>query len=396
MLLKNCRLIPELTEGYSGTMADILIENGNIAAIGSCGTIAAEGETLDAAGKTVLPGLFDLHAHLMLVNADFYGLLMKDSNAAMVDCIRFAKNYLKYGYTTVRDCGGPSYTNIAVRDAIRDGVISGPDVISCGLILTPTAKGNGTFSNIYDEIDDPKDLMHAVRRDICHGADFIKYMATGSVANLGGEPGELVATPEELRAVSDAASFCNTYVAAHCHGLEGIKQCIRNGIYTIEHATYIDDECIDMILHQERQSALVPTFACMYERYMNFDEVRDADNEISVQCHAAFVAAREGIRKASQAGVLVGWGTDQTMQEMLEMPGREFVAREHMGLSNVELLKQATINSAKIVKQDDRKGTVKVGKAADLIVIDGDPVADISVMNQEPLHVLKNGVKVTV
>ena len=78
----------------------------------------------------MLPGLFDLHAHLMLVTADFYGLLMKDSNAAMVDCIRFAKNYLKYGYTTVRDCGGPSYTNIAVRDAIRDGVISGPDVIS--------------------------------------------------------------------------------------------------------------------------------------------------------------------------------------------------------------------------------------------------------------------------
>lgn len=344
----------------------------------------------------MLPGLFDLHAHLMLVNADFYGLLMKDSNAAMVDCIRFAKNYLKYGYTTVRDCGGPSYTNIAVRDAIRDGVISGPDVISCGLILTPTAKGNGTFSNIYDEIDAPGELMHAVRKDICHGADFIKYMATGSVANLGGEPGELVATPEELRAVSDAAAFCNTYVAAHCHGLEGIKQCIRNGVYTIEHATYINDECIDMILHQERQSTLVPTFACMYERYMNFDEVRDADNEISVQCHAAFVAAREGIRKASQAGVLVGWGTDQTMQEMLEMPGREFVARAHMGLSNVELLKQATINSAKIVKQDDRKGTVKVGKAADLIVIDGDPVADISVMNQEPVHVLKNGVKVTV
>ena len=275
-------------------------------------------------------------------------------------------------------------------------MISGPDVISCGLILTPTAKGNGTFSNIYDEIDDPKDLMHAVRRDICHGADFIKYMATGSVSNLGGEPGELVATPEELRAVSDAASFCNTYVAAHCHGLEGIKQCIRNGVYTIEHATYIDDECIDMILHQQRQSALVPTFACMYERYMNFDAERDKNNEISVQCHAAFVAAKEGIRKASQADVLVGWGTDQTMQEMLEMPGREFVARAHMGLSNIELLKQATINSAKIVKQDDRKGTVKVGKAADLIVIDGDPVADISVMNQEPVHVLKNGVKVTV
>lgn len=391
MLLKNCRLVPELTEGYQGHMADILVESGIIAAVAPCGTLPVEGEVLDLAGRTVLPGLFDLHAHLMLIHSDFYGLLMKDSNSTMVDCIRFAKNYLKYGYTTVRDCGGPSYTNIAVRDAISEGVVPGPDIISCGYIITPTAKGNGTFSNIYNEVDKASELMHAVRKDICHGADFIKYMATGSVANPSGEPGELVATPEELRAVSDAAAFCNTYVAAHCHGLEGIKQCIRNGVYTIEHATYIDDECIDMILHQKRQSALVPTFACMYERYMNFDEVRDADNEISVQCHAAFVAAREGIWKASQAGVLVGWGTDQTMQEFLDMPGREFIARTHMGLSNVELLKQATINSAKIVGQDDQKGTVKVGKVADLIVIDGDPIADISRMNCEPVYVLKNG-----
>ena len=149
-----------------------------------------------------------------------------------------------------------------------------------------------------------------------------------------------------------------------------------------------------MILHQQRQSALVPTFACMYERYLSFDPQRDRDNEISVQCHAAFVAAKDGVRKASQAGVLVGWGTDQTMQELLEMPGREFIARTHTGLSNVELLKQATINSARIVKQDNCKGTVRVGKLADLIVIDGDPVADISVMNKEPLHVLKGGVKV--
>ena len=124
---------------------------------------------------------------------------------------------------------------------------------------------------------------------------------------------------------------------------------------------------------------------------MNFDAEHDKDNEISVQCHTAFVAAKTGIRKASQAGVLVGWGTDQTMQELLDMPGREFIARTHMGLSNVELLKQATINSAKIVGQDDQKGTVKVGKVADLIIIDGDPVADISRMNCEPVYVLKNG-----
>ena len=161
---------------------------------------------------------------------------------------------------------------------------------------------------------------------------------------LGGEPGELVATPEELRAVSDAASFCNTYVAAHCHGLEGIKQCIRNGVYTIEHATYIDDECIDMILHQQRQSALVPTFACMYERYMNFDAERDKNNEISVQCHAAFVAAKEGIRKASQADVLVGWGTDPTkkgvptgwrlpVRDVLEYSGARFLCPVAGGIS---------------------------------------------------------------
>lgn len=393
MLLKNCRLVPELTEGYDGASADVLTEGGKIEKIAPCGTMEYECEVLDVQGKTLLPGLFDLHAHLMFAEADFNALLLKDSNATLIDCIRFAKNYLRYGYTTVRDCGGPGYVNIAVRDAVRDGVICGPDIISCGLIITPTAKGNGTFGSLYREIDNPRDLMHAVRTDVCRGADFIKYMATGSVANSGGEPGELIATPEELRAISGAAAFCGTYVAAHCHGLEGIKQCILNGVYSIEHATYIDDECIDMILRQEKQSVLVPTFACSYERYINFDYEHDRDNELSVQCHDAFAAALEGIKKAGRSGVLVGWGTDQCMQELLEMPGREFVARELMGLGNVELLKQATINSARIVGQDAVKGTVKVGKLADLIVVDGDPVSDISVMNREPLHVLKRGVK---
>ena len=171
MLLKNCRLIPELTEEYSGEMADVLIKGSYIAAISPCGTLADDGGSIDVAGKTLLPGLFDLHAHLMFTDADFNGLLMKDSNAALIDCIRFAKNYLKYGYTTVRDCGGPSYVNTSVRDAINDGVICGPDVISCGLIITPTAKGNGTFGNLYKEVDNPRDIMRAVRTDICHGAD---------------------------------------------------------------------------------------------------------------------------------------------------------------------------------------------------------------------------------
>lgn len=232
--------------------------------------------------------------------------------------------------------------------------------------------------------------MGVCRREMSRGVDFIKYMVTGAVLNAGGEPGALVTTEAEIAAISRAADSLGTYVAAHCHGTQGIKLAIKNGIHTIEHASYMDEECVELILKQGNHTVTVPTFSVAYtiakEMYSG-----GVQGEFVEKAKDALEHMGQSAKMASAAGVLVGWGTDLDKQFFEACPGLEFLARSETGISNLELLRQATINSAKIVGLDDRCGTVKAGKYADLVVLDGNPDEDINVMKQMPVHVFKEG-----
>ncbi|MBQ9534735.1 MAG: amidohydrolase family protein [Clostridia bacterium] len=389
ILLKNCRLVPELTEGWDGERADVLLRGELIEGIFAPGTAPQAEETLDLAGATLLPGLIDLHAHLYFTDSDFAALAARSPLESMTRGLLYAQTFLRWGYTTVRDCGGADYVNIAIRDAIRRGAAPGPDIISCGLILTPTAKGNSTFGSLYCELDDPAQMMRAVRQDVVHGAEFIKYMATGSVANLGGEPGELVTTREELAALVRAARSCGTYVAAHCHGRDGILLCAETGVYTIEHASYMDEACVEAVLRSG--SATVPTLAAAYPFWRDFDEARDGGSELAVQCRDAFEAMVRSLRMAYDAGIPVGWGQDCSMSSFLATPGMEFLARRESGLSCVQLLRQATVDSARIAHLEDSIGTVRAGKRANVFAVRGRPDEDIAAMREPPLAVFCGG-----
>ncbi|MBQ6622704.1 MAG: amidohydrolase family protein [Mogibacterium sp.] len=391
LVLKNCRLVLELTPGYQEEYADIILDGKlirEILPVGSDGY--AEAEAIDLGGKTVLPGFFDLHAHLMFKDQDYYASMARPQNKYLIDCIEHAQVYLQHGYTTIRDCGNDFYAGVAVRDAVESGIVEGARIITSGKIISPVAKGNSSFGTLYWEVDDPREMMHIVRTEVAEGVDFIKYMSTGAVLNEGGVPGECITTAEELEAITAAAKTLGTYVAAHCHGTEGIKLSIKNGVRTIEHASYMDRECVDLMLQREDLVATVPTISIAYTLVKELYE-GGVLPEFVAKSKDACVHMMKGIEMCEEAGLLVGWGTDLDMMMFKRYPGLEFLGRAEYGIDNLTLLRQATINSAKIVGLEDRCGTVEVGKYADLAVIDGNPDQDMSVMGKLPVYVFKEG-----
>ena len=224
MLLKNCSVLPELTEEYQGTSCDVLIEGEKIKGIYACGECPEEAEdVIDLKGKYLLPGFFDLHVHLTLSGGDTLIDNAKTAVQQALDAAKFARDSLLAGFTTLRDVGSSYNVAVDLRNAINEGKLAGPNIYASGKIVTATEVGNDFFEGLYSEADGEHEIWKAVRREMKSGADFIKIMGTGAVMNPGGEPGQPIYTLEELKAVVDAAAFKDTYVATHCHGTRAIK-----------------------------------------------------------------------------------------------------------------------------------------------------------------------------
>lgn len=391
LLIRNARLIHDLTEDYDNEYCDILISDGKFEKIAPQGTIHVSDDirTVDLKNRTVLPGMFDLHMHLYLSSANFDALALRSHNDYVFDSIQYAGEMIKQGFTTLRDAGTPYYIGVALRDAIDRGIITGPRLKVAGTILTPTAKGNDSFSNLYYEIDSPQDIKRSVRREYAMGVDWIKYMGTGSVANLTGVPGELITSREELSALKAEAELKGIPTMVHCHGREGIRLCAEVGIDTIEHASMIDSVGIEMILKNNGKTSIVPTLDPVVQMHRNDDcglmpkIIMDKIGEVYENSL--------NIVKASRAGILTGFGTDVSMPFFVNHPGYEFDVRREVGYDNIEILKQATINSARIIGVEEQLGTIKEGKLADMVVINGEPDKDIMVMKKMPEMVFKEG-----
>lgn len=391
LILKNCRLIPELTEGYEQPMGHVVLEGSTIHSILPItdAALPEAKEIIDLEGKTLLPGFIDLHTHLYFTHEDINALAVKSAAQSTFDCIECAQTKLAYGYTTLRDCGSNYNTAIETRNAIARGVIQGPRVLASGRCITPTTHGNDAFGPLYCEFDDPAQARQIVRKELAMGADFIKYMATGSVLNPGGIPGEAITTRAELQALVDAATELHSYVGAHCHGKDAILLCADCGVKTIEHATYIDQECIDRIQELGNKSAIIPTFAIVYEI------LEDLVAGITPRVKSLIRDVVEGMLKGSalayKQGITMGWGTDIDLEGFKLAPFLEFKARREMGLTNLQMLRQATVESARIVGLDSVCGTIKAGKDADLIVLGGKPEENYADLAAKPEMVFARG-----
>ena len=399
MLLKNCKVLPELTEGYEGTTCDVFIEGDRIKGIYECGVCQksevrfSDEDSIDLNGKYLLPGFFDLHVHFSLSGGDTLIDNAKSPVEQAYDAVKFAQDSLKAGFTTIRDVG--SYDNVAIhlRDAIRNGRFAGPNIYASGRIIIATEAGNSFFSGLYNEADGPQEIWKAVRQEMQCGADFIKILGTGAVMNPNSEPGQPIYTYDEVKAVVEAARFKDTYVATHCHGVRAIKDSIRVGVRTIEHGSFIDEEAIEMLVGN-KNTYLVPTLKIIYGLV---DSVPESSAFMVEKAKYVLREVKTRIRKAYEAGLILGFGTDTGAVPLIhgENADEFMLRRDFWGMKEIDILKQATINSAVIIGKEKDYGSVKVGKVADLVVVDGDPTKDISLLRHHIDLVIKSGVPVS-
>ena len=251
MKLYNVRLVPELSGGIQADAGFVEIENGKITAVSATPLENPGAEDKDCFGKTLIPGLIDLHTHITLLSGVGMDCIAEPLQVE-VEGAEQARRYLNHGFTTIRVCGTEYRISNYVRNMVQRGILEGPDILSAGNVLyTSDAMKDQAVPELNLFCDGPEAFTRQVRKEMAYGADFIKIYASGSAFNPTGEPKNPIMTGEEIQAAVDAADMNSTYVAAHAHADAAIRSCITYGVRTIEHATYLSEETLDLLMKTE-------------------------------------------------------------------------------------------------------------------------------------------------
>jgi imidazolonepropionase-like amidohydrolase len=395
--IKAGRLI-DVLDGRVLEKQIILLRGKKITAIGSDVKIPAGAKVLDLSTKTILPGLIDCHSHLadgdQKQNADPFDQLRRTASQLVLESVPNARVTLESGFTTVRDAGVYRALNdVALRDAINKGYIVGPRMFVAGAYITITG-GAGAMTGYapdikipwdlhYGEANSPWEVRQKVRQLAHDGADHIKMLSTGAVLTHESNPNSLEFTPEELQAgVSEAKNF-GLKVMVHAHAAEGIKNAIRAGAASIEHAELIDDEGI--ALAKEHGTYLDMD---IYDEECIQGENRPAD--FLEHDQGLGEMQRRNFTKALKAGVKMVFGTDSGVCPY-EYSVRQFAYMVKYGMTPMQAIQSATINAATLIGMPEQFGSLSAGKFADIIAVDGDPIADIRQL-EHVTFVMKEGV----
>jgi imidazolonepropionase-like amidohydrolase len=359
----------------------ILVEDGIIRRVADARERCPDGACLVDVGERVLmPGLTDAHTHAS-------GRIPRTAKGAEEPLPGIAahflqaelRDYLRFGVTTIRVCGSQGQLPQQARQAMRYGAFRGPRLLTCGKIVSATAPGGRFYGDMYREADGPDDIRRAVREQIRAGADFVKVMTTGARSNELEDPEPLQLTEPELAAVTDEAHRLGYRVAAHAEGLDGCAAAIRHGVDTIEHGMYLHRRPDLLAAMAAAGQVLVPTLSGYYW----MAGLGEAIDEATAQAHPDMPPVlaelaernlREGsasMRAAQQAGVKIALGSDMSLAVGLEI--QRMVAH---GLTPAQVLVAATSTAAQALDLGEHIGTVSEGKLADLIIVDGDPLAD--------------------
>ncbi len=365
----------------------IRIEAGKIVAIGPARDLLPSGAAvIDWSGQVVMPGLVDLHTHLVgdIQSANPAAPLLSSAARDVLVGAANARATLHAGFTTVRDVGAyRAFTDVALRDAVAAGHVEGPRMFVAGAYLT-VSKGGGEVTGMAPDVrvpremrrgvaDDPAMVRRRVRELINGGADFIKVIATGAVLTAGTTPGAPEYDEEALRAAVTEAANAGRFVVAHAHGAEGIHRAVRAGVRSIEHGSYLDDAGIALM--REHGTWLV---ADVYNGdYIEEIGARDGwPAEILRKNRETTGTQRDGFRKAVAAGVRIGFGTDAGVFPHGQN-ARQFAFMVRHGMTPAQAIRAATVDAARSLGRDGEFGSIKVGLAADLIALADDPLADV-------------------
>lgn len=377
----------------------IRIEGERIAAVSPYAPPPAGSVLIDWSRYQLLPGLIDMHTHL----AD-YGQssnpaepLLHSPQETVLKGVANARATLRAGFTTVHDVGCfRAFTDVALRDAINAGVVEGPRMSVVGAYIT-TPGGGGEVTGLSPDVAQPADMRVGVVRDendtrlkvrslFQHGVDGIKLIATGAVLALGTEPGRLELTEGEMRAAVLEAQGNGGFVVAHAHGAAGIKAAIRAGARVIEHASLIDDEGI--ALARRMGTALdMDIYNGDYIEEVGTREGWPAD--YLRKNRETTDAQREGFRKAVKAGVILSFGTDSGVYPHGEN-ARQFAYMVKYGMTPMQAIQAATTTAARLLGWSRDVGSSSPGHYADLIAVEGDALADISLLTRV-VAVMKGG-----
>jgi imidazolonepropionase-like amidohydrolase len=399
-LLTNATLVdattPEPRPGH------ILIENGLIRDLNAKPSSDPGGQVIDVRGRTVIPGLIDCHVHVVASMMDLAANVQLPPATAILRAVPILKGMLERGFTTVRDVGGASY---ALAEAIAQGLTPGPRLIVCGKSLSKTgghadlrprhdtydptrwSSNAGALGRVADGVDE---VRRACRQELRQGASFIKIMANGGVASPTDPVNWYGYTPDEIRTAVEEARDARTYVAAHLYTAEGITRAVECGVHSLEHCNLIDAAAA-------RQAAAagcvaVPTLVT-YEAL--------AEDGPALALPPASVAKIENVRKAGleslsilrDAGVTIAYGTD-LLGPTHSRQSQEFAIRARV-LPAQEIFASATTVAAKLIGMEGRLGVLAEGAIADLLVVDGSPLDDITLLANPAKNlrlVMKEGV----
>ncbi len=385
--------------------AVVVVSGGKIVSVNPNSQIPANAQVIDLGDATILPGFIDAHTHLTEEASDDWKQdeldnLKKTVAEKALDATVFARKTLMAGFTTVRNVGADDLIDVGLRNAINDGTIVGPRMLTAvraigatGGHCDPTAGYRPDLFNresgVMDAVADSPDAARAaVRLNVKRGADVIKVCATGGVLSLTDDVSAPQMSQAELDALVDEAHALKRKTAAHAHGAEGAKRAIRAGIDSIEHGTFLDDEALDMMV--KRGTFLVPTLMASEGLRERLEKGMYLPPLVEQKARAAIAARDTMFRKALAKHVKIGLGTDAAVYPHGRNAG-EFRVMVALGMSPADALRAGTSVDAELLGVSDRLGALEAGKLADIVAVPGDPLRDIT-QTEHVLFVMKEGV----
>ena len=379
-LIKNVNLV-DVNEGAIKEKQDILISNGKIIDIGPSlvGTMTGE-HIIDGNNSFAMPGMADLHVHLNWDGSKDpkSTLAIEGTKIGILRAYKNALDHLKMGITSLLDVGSMDDLAIDLASAIRKGVIFGPDLYATGRIICIIG-GHG--AGLGYEISGKDDALRATRNLIKNGADLLKISATsGAYGSYGAEKLESIQLdPEEIRTITSEASKYKIKVTAHALNLEGIKNCIENGVEVVHHGAFMDKDTARRMA--QKGIVYVPTLL-VYKKLA--EDVPGVMPEAIAKAKEVAKHHKEAFLNAIDAGVKIAGGTDAYSPNFGDIPRLidEAILMSEYGMANIDVLRSITINAAKVLGNENRTGTLEIGKDANLVFLKNDPIKDVRNLTQ--------------